>query len=196
MAALAAGLLAACDTDAGAPAQGDVVQSSFAGVLSRTFTGEPMPEISFVDPQGETLELASVESPVLVNLWAEWHAPSRAEMPLLNDFAAELEGQVDILTVSVDLRGPEPTEQFFTENELPNLPRWMDPENDTAFAYGSETLPLSILYDENGNEVWRMIGAYDWSTPAAREAVLEALTPVPPAPRVEPSGDVGPISAE
>jgi len=64
---------------------------------------------------------------------------------------------------------------FFKARDLPNLPRWMDQQNDLAFAYGGgAVLPLTILYDGNGNEVWRVIGAYDWSSAQAREEVLEA----------------------
>lgn len=196
LAALYAGLLAACDTDPGDTAQGDAGEVLFTGFVDRTFTGEAMPDITLINPDGETRELADMDRPFLINLWAQWHAPSRAELPLLNDLARELEGEVEVLTVSVDLRGAAPVEQFLDENDLANLPRWMDPENDTAFAYGSETLPLSMLYDENGNEVWRMIGAYDWSTHAAREAMQEALAPVKPAPRLDISGDIELIIAE
>lgn len=197
-AACAAALLAACDTGGADGAQGEAVQvADFTGSLDRTFTGEPMPKVTVTNLDGETLDLAALQEPVLVNLWAEWCVPCAAEMPLLDALAADVAGEVLVLTVSVDLRGEEPTAQFFAENDLPNLPSWMDQPNDLALAYGGgPVLPMSVLYDANGNEVWRMIGAYDWSSEQAKAEVLEALEPVTPAPRVEATGDVGPIEAE
>lgn len=193
-------MLGGCDSGAGGWVQGDGAEESVValdGLLDRSFTGEPIPQVTVTDLDGQTLDLASLEGPVLVNLWATWCAPCIAEMPLLDHLAADLDGQVRVLTISEDLRGAEVVGPFFAENDLPNLPRWMDQPNNLAMEFGGgAVLPLTILYDANGNEVWRMIGAYDWSTAEAREEVLEALTPVTPAPRVEPSGDVEPIIRE
>ena len=51
----------------------------------------------------------------------------------------------------------------------------MDPQNALAVAYGGGTgLPLTVLYDAEGKEVWRVLGGYDWSSPEARELVAEA----------------------
>ena len=36
-------------------------------------------------------------------------------------------------------------------------------------------LPLTVLYDAEGNELWRVIGASDWGTEEARAKILEAL---------------------
>ena len=178
------GLLAACDTDAGDPVQeseavsGQSAAEALTGTLDRSFAGEAIPEVILIDPDGARLSLDDLDQPVLLNLWATWCAPCVVEMPLLDELAVELGGQVRVLTVSEDLRGAEAVVPFFDERDLPNLPRWMDPENNLAFAYGGgAVLPLTILYDGEGREVWRVIGAYDWSSASAREEVLEALEP-------------------
>ena len=196
---LAAGLLAACDTGGEGPAQeseavgGDSAAEALTGTLDRSFAGEAMPEVTLVDPDGAQLALGDPGGPVLLNLWATWCAPCVVEMPLLNELADDLDGQVRVLTVSEDLRGADVVVPFFEERDLPNLPRWMDPQNDLAFAYGGgAVLPLTILYDGEGREVWRVIGAYDWSTASAREEVLEALEPVADADAPERS-EAGPV---
>ena len=181
VACLAAGLVSACDTGAGDAAQenagadGASETIALTGTLNRSFAGEAIPEVTLTDPNGTTLDLTELQEPVLLNLWATWCAPCVVEMPLLDALSADLEGQVRVLTVSEDLRGAEVVVPFFKARDLPNLPRWMDQQNDLAFAYGGgAVLPLTILYDGNGNEVWRVIGAYDWSSAQAREEVLEA----------------------
>ena len=178
-------MLGACDTGASEEAQEEAAEElegmPLTGVLDRSRAGSAIPPVTFVDPDGEMLALADVEGPVLVNLWATWCAPCVVEMPLLDGLADDLEGEVEVLTVSVDLRGAEVVEPFFEERDLGNLTRWMDPENETSFHYDTDVLPQTILYDASGREVWRMIGAYDWSTASAREEVLEATVAGPAA---------------
>lgn len=181
-AAMAAFALTACDNGEVDAAQENVAPPStsetieLTGTLDESFAGETIPEITVVNPAGEELVLSEVGEPVLLNLWATWCAPCVVEMPLLDELAADLEGQVRVLTVSEDMRGAEVVEPFFAQADLPNLPQWLDPDNDLAFTFGGgPVLPLTVLYDADGNELWRVIGAYDWDTEEARAKVLEAL---------------------
>ena len=181
-AAMAAALLAGCDRQSAPPAQpgeeaAGAGSEQLAGTLDRSFAGEPVPAVTLTDPEGATLALGDTGGkPVLLNLWATWCAPCVAEMPLLDALAGELGEDVRVLTVSVDMQGAEAVEPFFAANSFANLPRWMDPANDLAFAYGGgAALPLTVLYDADGHEVWRVIGGYDWSSEQARAQVAEAL---------------------
>ncbi len=181
-AAFAACTLAACDNGGEDASQENVTADpasetiELTGTLDESFAGETIPEITVVNPQGEELLLSEVGEPVLLNLWATWCAPCVVEMPLLDELAADLDGQVRVLTVSEDMRGAEVVEPFFEERDLPNLPQWLDPDNALAFTFGGgPVLPLTVLYDAEGNELWRVIGAYDWGTEDARARVLDAL---------------------
>ncbi|WP_237392421.1 TlpA family protein disulfide reductase [Aurantiacibacter rhizosphaerae] len=181
-AGLAASTLAACDNGEEDTAQENVappVESGtieLTGTLDEEYAGTSIPEVTVVNPAGEKLLLSEVGEPVLLNLWATWCAPCVVEMPLLDNLAAELKGKVRVLTVSEDMRGAEVVEPFFVERDLPNLPQWLDPDNELAFTFGGgPVLPLTVLYDADGNELWRVIGAYDWDTEEARAMVLDAL---------------------
>jgi len=146
------------------------------GELDRSFAGEAIPAVTVSDPAGATLALGDLKGkPTLVNLWATWCVPCVAEMPLLNALAAELGDDVRVLTVSEDMKGAELVEPFFAERGLANLPKWMDPKNDLIFAYGGDaSLPLTVMYDAEGKEVWRVVGGYDWGSAEARELIAEA----------------------
>lgn len=180
---LAAGVLAGCDTGEPEEAQGteevaaETAGQELAGTLDRSFAGEPIPAVTLTDPNGITLQLDETEGkPVLLNLWATWCAPCVVEMPLLDELSAEMGEDVRVLTVSEDLQGAEVVEPFFEEKGFDNLPRWMDPNNDLAIEFGGGTvLPLTVLYDAEGQEVWRVIGGYDWGSEEARELVREGL---------------------
>lgn len=178
----AAGLLAACDNGGEDAAQENAVLSpesetiELTGILDRSFVGEAVPAVTVVDPDGAELVLPEVGEPMLLNLWATWCAPCVVEMPLLDELAADLDGRVRVVTVSEDLRGAEVVEPFFAARDLPNLPRWLDTQNDLAFSFGGgPVLPLTVLYDAEGKELWRVIGAYDWASEEARAAIEEAL---------------------
>ena len=178
---LALPLLAACDSesadDAQPQAEAEAAGEQLTGMLDRTFAGQEMPEVTVTDPAGTTLALADTEGkPTLLNLWATWCAPCVVEMPLLDQLAGELGDEVRVITVSEDMQGAEAVAPFFEEKEFANLPQWMDPQNDLAIAYGGgAVLPLTVLYDAQGQEVWRVIGGYDWASDEAREQVREAL---------------------
>ena len=183
-AALAAGLLlAACDTQEAADTQpgadgaGAKQVGALEGTLDRSFAGSEKPEAVLVDPDGRDLDLAETDGkPVLLNLWATWCVPCITEMPLLDQLAAEMGDEITVLTVSEDLKGAEVVVPFFEDWTLPNLPKWMDPTNELAFNFGGgAVLPLTVLYDAQGKEVFRVIGGYDWSSEQARTEIREAL---------------------
>lgn len=135
-----------------------------------------LPQIKYLDESGNETDLAALRGRVVVlNLWATWCAPCVVEMPLLDELAGELGDSVRVLTVSEDIKGAEAVTPFFEQRGFDNLPRWMDPKNDLASAYGGgAALPLTVLYDAEGNEVWRVMGGYDWGSAEARELIAEA----------------------
>ncbi|WP_328598136.1 TlpA family protein disulfide reductase [Croceibacterium salegens] len=149
------------------------------GTVDRSQAGTPLPAVTVTDPSGTTLDLSkAVGKPVLLNLWATWCAPCVAEMPLLDELAAERADTLRVLTVSEDMKGPELVVPFFKEKKFANLPQWMDQANDLAFGMGGgASLPLTVLYDAEGKEVWRVIGGFDWASDQAREMLDEAAPP-------------------
>ncbi len=182
LASLAACALAGCDTGADDAAQGtadagSIGEHSFIGTLDRSLAGESMPEVEVVDPSGTRLALhETAETPVLLNLWATWCAPCIREMPLLDELAGEMGDDLRVITVSMDLRGAEVVEPFFEQRDFQHLPRWMDPQNVLAAEFGGgAVLPLTVLYDAQGREVFRVIGDYDWASEDTRAAIVESL---------------------
>ena len=145
------------------------------GTLDRSFAGEAIPAVELSDPAGAKLAMADLKGkPVLVNLWATWCVPCVAEMPLLDELAVDLGDAVRVLTVSQDLNGAEVVPPFFAQRELANLPQWLDTEMTLPPALQAPGLPLTVLYDAEGKEVWRVMGGFDWASAEAREAIAEA----------------------
>jgi thiol-disulfide isomerase/thioredoxin len=170
-------VLAGCDRESAenAQPQGAESEEALTGKVDRSFAGQAIPAVELTDPEGATLATASLKGkPVLVNLWATWCVPCIAEMPLLDDLAGELGEGVRVLTISEDFQGAEKVVPFFAEKKFANLPQWMDTPNKLPPAFGANSLPLTVLYDAEGKEVWRVMGGFDWSSAEAREMIAEA----------------------
>ncbi len=144
------------------------------GQIDRASAGALMPALTLVDGAGRELNLGALQGqPVLINLWATWCAPCVVEMPQLDELAGELDGVVRVVTVSQDLQGAAVVAPFFDKGGYRHLEPWLDQDGAVAFRVESDVLPTTILYDASGREVWRVVGEYNWSGAAAREAVAE-----------------------
>ena len=172
--------LAACDREAPDAAQeqgaleGD--KRSLVGEIDSSFTGTLLPSVTMSDLAANRVNLAALQGePLLVNIWATFCAPCKVEMPMLDELAVDLDGQVRVLTVSQDIKGAEAVGPYFEQMQFENLPSWIDQDGALGLAVGSPVLPTTILYDASGQEVWRVVGDYDWSSAEAREVILAAL---------------------
>ena len=134
-----------------------------------------MPAVNLVDPEGRVLNMGALQGrPVLLNLWATWCAPCVAEMPLLDALAADYGRELTVIAASQDLRGAATVVPFFEERDLANLHPWMDEQTELSAVIG-DTLPITVMYDGAGVEVWRVTGDFDWSGEEARAAIDEAM---------------------
>lgn len=146
------------------------------GEIDRGHKGSRAPNMSFMDPDRRIVELSKLKgTPALVNLWATWCAPCVIEMPQLDDLANDYDGKLRVVTLSQDIQGAAKVKPFFAQRKFRHLEPWLDPQNALIFHYGGGTLPLTVLYDAEGREVWRIAGGYDWSSKEARALIEEGI---------------------
>ncbi|MFS2109381.1 TlpA family protein disulfide reductase [Sphingomonas sp. Sphisp140] len=144
------------------------------GGIDRSHKGETMREYAFFDPAGKRTNLSAYKGkPVLLNLWATWCIPCRAEMPTLDALAGQKGDALRVITLSQDFKGREAVDPYFAKAGFKHLKPWTDP--DAAFSLGVEAnLPTTILYDAAGKEVWRVSGEMDWAGAKAAALLAEA----------------------
>jgi thiol-disulfide isomerase/thioredoxin len=176
--------VAGCDRQGGAGAQGGSSAAAPASAtqgaaatpakgIDRSHHGSAAPTMTFADPAGRKLALASLAGkPFLVNLWATWCGPCVKELPTLEALAAS--GKVRVVTVSQDSADPAKVAAFLKTRGLNQLEPWLDPDNDLSFHYATGTLPTTVLYDSAGREVWRFVGEHDWSSAETAAMLAEA----------------------
>lgn len=152
-------------------------KGAFSYTLDRSKAGSPAPDFTFAAPDGQDTTLKDFAGkPVLVNLWATWCAPCVAEMPTIDAVAKAYGAKgLAVLTISQDSQGESVVKAFFEKHQLPHLKGWIDPENQFGFHYNTGMLPTTILYDRDGKEVARVVGAMDWNSKEAHALIEEAL---------------------
>jgi thiol-disulfide isomerase/thioredoxin len=110
---------------------------------------------------------------VLVNIWATWCPPCRAEMPSMERLHKKLAGtDFRIAAVSVDGDAFYPQEQQPGPKQIMDFADTLgltfdilhDPSGEIRKAYDIFGVPESYLVDRNGVIVKRVIGAADWNT--------------------------------
>ena len=122
--------------------------------------------VSLTDYRGKTL---------LVNLWATWCHPCRAETPYLQSiYERYREDGLRILGVSVDLPADSPAVVHFVEEFGVEYDIALDPEATSQDVFLARGLPTSVLIDRNGNIAFSWIGAIREGEPTFIEG-LEAV---------------------
>jgi thiol-disulfide isomerase/thioredoxin len=97
--------------------------------------------------------------PVVVNKWASWCPPCRAEFPFFRDQAAKRVGKVAIL--GVDSNDNDGNARKFLA-ELPvGYPSYRDPENKIAAEFNAvQAFPTTAFYDRKGRVAFLHQGGY------------------------------------
>jgi thiol-disulfide isomerase/thioredoxin len=177
IACLLALALVACDSKPQQSPQGGVPPES-VGRVDISQRGKEIPAIPFVAPGGGPASLAQFRGkPLMVNLWATWCAPCKAEMPALDAIAQKEAGRFRLITVSQDLEGAKVVTPFFQKEGFKALPQYLDQQNMLMEAFQTDTLPTTIFFDAHGKEQWRVMGAMDWGGAGAKKLIDDALNP-------------------
>jgi thiol-disulfide isomerase/thioredoxin len=179
-----AGLLGAaeCAPQTAAAQKIDAAATGQLAALNGTGTGRGHSAMSFTDDTGKQFALKDFAGKtLLVNFWASWCIPCRAEMPALNELAAsENDAHFMVLPINLDIGegGLDKARAFLAEGNWPNLPLYADPTFEsfkklqtTAVATG---LPSSLLIDAKGCELAVLQGPAEWNSPDGIR-VIEAL---------------------
>ncbi len=126
-------------------------------------------ETSLSDYQGKV---------VIINLWATWCPPCRAEMPSMQKLYDALNPQgFEILAVAAPNPPRETMEKItaFIDDNAFSFPVLIDNEFEVNSIYGTGSIPTSYVIDSQGELVARLTGAIDWMDESVVAAFREML---------------------
>jgi cytochrome c biogenesis protein CcmG, thiol:disulfide interchange protein DsbE len=111
----------------------------------------PSPELTLTDLQGATRSLADYEGQVvLVNLWATWCPPCKAEMPTLQAYHDKYADR-GFTVIAINDGDPAPDVVQFSKDYQLTFPVWLDPTYiATEDAFKTMNLPSSFVIDRSG----------------------------------------------
>ncbi|MFU8778146.1 MAG: TlpA family protein disulfide reductase [Roseovarius sp.] len=134
------------------------------------------PLTEFTRADGTTGTLADFRGRhVVLNFWATWCAPCRAEMPTLSNLQTQMGSeQFEVVTIATGRNAPTAMAKFFDEIGVDNLPLHTDPKSALARAMGVFGLPITVILDPEGHEVARLQGDAHWDSDSAK-AIVQAL---------------------
>jgi cytochrome c biogenesis protein CcmG/thiol:disulfide interchange protein DsbE len=98
------------------------------------------------------------EHPAVVNIWAAWCGPCRAEMPVMQQVSLELGKEVAFL--GVDLRDNREAATRFLRRIPVAYPSYDDPSGQVYNAEGLVGVPSTLFYDRRGKQTFVHQGPY------------------------------------
>ena len=97
--------------------------------------------------------------PIVINKWASWCRPCRAEFPIFQQVATDRGKEVAFLGVNAADKRPA-AEKFLGERPLP-YPSYEDPDEDIARELEvAKFFPMTIFVDEQGDTAFVKAGEY------------------------------------
>ncbi|RMF01371.1 MAG: TlpA family protein disulfide reductase [Chloroflexi bacterium] len=119
--------------------------------------GHPAPDFELSTPNGESIRLSQFKGkPVVVNFWATWCGPCRAEFPEFQQAAVDNADTLVILGVNSTSADQAANVPPFLEEFGVTFPVVLDEDGDVVDAYNVLGLPTTVFIDSDGviNEVF------------------------------------------
>jgi thiol-disulfide isomerase/thioredoxin len=171
--------LAATSLDTPTPRVSHATTEPPASLLLQPFAEPlPIPDVTLTDLDGRALGAAQLRGKtVLLNFWATWCLPCRAEMPALEMLHRGFRHR-EFLVLAVNFKEASPDVRRFVQNLNVSFPVALDVDGSLSRALQVRGLPVSFLLDPGGKLLWKAIGAREWNGAEGR-AYLDRLLPAP-----------------
>ena len=121
--------------------------------------------ITFRNIENNVINLSDYNNSLtIINFWATWCKPCLDEMPSLNKLQANKKFKsLKIIPINVGQEGVSKSVIFFDKLNIDNLEIFFDETVNLPKKFSLRGLPTSILFNKNGDEFARIIGAIDFN---------------------------------
>lgn len=135
----------------------------------------PTPPLALPAWEGPAFTLAAQRGKVVVlNFWASWCAPCRAELPSL-ELLAENHAARGLVVQAVNFRETDGAIRRFLEQWPLSLPILRDADGGAAKDWQVRIFPTTVVIGRNGRAAFSVTGEVDWGAAVPRQWIAGVL---------------------
>lgn len=147
----------------------------FAATPGEVLVGEPLRDAELRGLVGRNAKLSAFRGkPLLINVWASWCGPCRAEMASIAKLAGRYDGkEFNIIGISTD-DDREAAAAFLKRAGL-RFRNYIDHNLLLENMLGADRLPLTLLVDADGRVIKKIAGSRAWDSPESINLITQAF---------------------
>ena len=135
------------------------------------------PDFNLPGPDGRTYRLAEyLGKPIILNFWATWCPPCRAEMPSMQR-AHEILAPEGIAVIAINVGDDVEAVREFLADTPVSFPLPMDRDSVIDQRYPVIGLPTTFVIDAEGRLAFSATGEQEWDAPALLDQVRALQRP-------------------
>ena len=137
--------------------------------------GKPLRQATLQGLNGPSVALSTFRGqPLLINVWASWCGPCRAETASLERLAwLSPDRKYSIIGISTDDYVAQA--RAWLGQSRATISHYIDHELEMEHMLGASRLPLTVLVDANGRVLSRIYGAREWDSPGSLALIDQAF---------------------
>ncbi|MBE0626146.1 MAG: TlpA family protein disulfide reductase [Burkholderiales bacterium] len=149
--------------------------SAYAKMPGEVDEGGLLREAPLYGFSGDYRKLSELRGkPLIINVWASWCGPCRAEMGSLERLSRRFNGkQFNIIGVSTD-DYPKLAAEFLRQTKV-SFDNYHDRNLLLESMLGANTIPLTVLIDAQGRVIKKVRGSRQWDSPESLELIGKAF---------------------
>lgn len=138
--------------------------------------GAPLRQVTLDPLLGPASSLAAYRGkPLVINVWASWCGPCRAEMDSLQRLAQRHGQQFNVIGISTD--DYRDRASAFLRGAGIRFPNYIDHALRLETMLGADRIPLTLLVDANGRVLARHYGSRQWDSAQSVRLIRDTLRP-------------------
>lgn len=131
-------------------------------------SNDPTADFSALDEEGNMVSLADYfGTPIVVNVWATWCPPCRAELPFFDAAAEKYDGQIRFMMIDLTDGSTDTVESataFIRDENSFSFPLYFDVDFSAVQAYQINAIPVTLFIRADGSLLHQQIGGMDEAT--------------------------------
>ncbi|HSQ72942.1 MAG TPA: TlpA disulfide reductase family protein [Rubrivivax sp.] len=146
-----------------------------AGTPGEVAVGQALRDATMQGLNGPPRKLSEFRGkPLVINVWASWCAPCRAEMASLERLAwSEAGTHFTVIGISTD-DYPQKAQAWLKQSNA-TISHYIDERLQLEHMLGATHLPLTVLVDADGRVLQKVFGAKEWDEAAALALIASAF---------------------